>query len=274
MSITNSPKLGISEKNRKILTTLHRETTGPFKADELVDMLDIDIHRIRRLLAHLTKSGWLSRIRPGLYTTVSLDVEYPASWQEDPWIIANKTFSPSYIGGWSACEHWGLTDQIFKETVVISSQSKRRQHITIQGIPFYVKTVRQDRLFGTEVVWRKKTRILVSDPSKTIVDILSDPKIGGGIRHIFGILKAYLKHDRRDDIKLIEYANRFENKAVFKRLGYLLEQTTQNDSSLINKCNEAISPGISLLDPSAPPKGKFVTRWNLRINVVLDGESY
>ncbi|NLE09030.1 MAG: hypothetical protein GX631_07245, partial [Dehalococcoidales bacterium] len=138
MNITNTTKRGISEKNRKILTILHRETTGPFTPQEVVNISGLDISRTRRLLARLAEAGWLSRIRPGLYMTVSLDVEHPASWQEDPWIIANKTFSPSYIGGWSACEHWGLTDQIFKETIVITSRPKRRNQITIQGIPFYV----------------------------------------------------------------------------------------------------------------------------------------
>jgi predicted transcriptional regulator of viral defense system len=274
MNITNTTKRGISEKNRKILTILHRETTGPFTPQEVVNISGLDISRTRRLLARLAEAGWLSRIRPGLYTTVTLDVEHPASWQEDPWIIANKTFSPSYIGGWSACEHWGLTDQIFKETIVITSRPKRRNQITIQGIPFYVKTVRQDRLFGTDVVWRKQTRILVSDPSKTIVDMLNDPKIGGGIRHIFETLKTYLSHERRNDSELIDYAHRYGNKTVFKRLGYLLEVTGLDNTELITECRKAISPGISLLDPDAPEKGKFVRRWNLRLNVALDGESY
>ena len=32
---------------------------------------------------------------------------------EDPLVIAEKLFSPCYVGGWSAAEYWGITEQIF-----------------------------------------------------------------------------------------------------------------------------------------------------------------
>jgi len=261
---------GISEKNRRLLTTLHRGTTGPFTPQEASNILGFDIRRTRRFLAYLADAGWLTRIRRGLYTTVSLDVVEPSTWREDPWIIAAKVFSPFYIGGWSACEHWGLTDQIFKETIVISGKTIRQRHVEIQGIPFYVKIINKDKNFGTETVWRGQTRVLVSDPTRTIVDILDDPDIGGGIRHIADILRTYLSHERRNASLLLEYAHKIDNRTIFKRLGYLLEVMKINDGTIIEACRKEISSGMSLLDPNAPRKGRFVRRWNLRVNVVLD----
>lgn len=269
MDTTNGFTRGISEKNRKILTTLHRGTSGPFTPREAAVVLNLDISRVQRFLAYLANAGWLTRIRRGLYTTVSLDVIEPAAWQEDPWIIAAKVFSPFYIGGWSACEYWGLTDQVFKEIVVISSRTIRLRRTEIQGVPFYIKTVGRDKIFGTETVWRGQTRASVSDPARTIVDILDDPKIGAGIRHITDIIKAYRMHERRDDSLLLEYAHKLGNRAIFKRLGYLLEVMKMDDAALIGACHKAISSGTSLLDPSAPHKGRFVRKWNLRINVAL-----
>ena len=274
MDTTNGFTRGISEKNRKILTTLHRGTSGPFTPREAAVVLNLDISRVQRFLAYLANAGWLTRIRRGLYTTVSLDVIEPAVWQEDPWIIAAKVFSPFYIGGWSACEYWGLTDQVFKEIVVISSRTIRLRRTEIQGVPFYIKTVGRDKIFGTETVWRGQTRASVSDPARTIVDILDDPKIGAGIRHITDIIKAYRMHERRDDSLLLEYAHKLGNRTIFKRLGYLLEVMKMDDAALIGECHKAISAGTSLLDPSAPRKGRFVRKWNLRINVALQaGES-
>lgn len=270
MDITNGFTRGISEKNRKILTALHRGTSGPFTPLEAAVVLKLDINRAQRFLAYLAKAGWLTRIRRGLYTTVSLDVIEPSAWQEDPWIIAAKVFSPFYIGGWSACEYWGLTDQVFKETVVISGRTTRVNRTEIQGVPFYVKTAKKDKIFGTETVWRGQTRAYVSDPARTIVDILDDPKIGGGIRHIADIIKAYTTHERRDDSLLIRYINKLGNRTVFKRLGYLLEVMKLGDVTIIETCHKEISSGTSLLDPSAPRKGRFTRRWNLRINVVLE----
>ena len=261
---------GISEKNRRLLTTLHRSTTGPLTPQEVVNILGFDIRQTRRFLAYLADAGWLTRIRRGLYATVSLEVVEPTNWREDPWIIAAKVFSPFYIGGWSACEHWGLTDQIFKETIVISGKTVRQRHVEIQGAPFYVKVVDKDKIFGTETVWRGRTRIYVSDPTRTIIDLLDAPYIGGGIRHIAEVLKAYLSHEKRNDSLLLEYVRRLGNRTVFKRLGYLLETMKTGEDTLIEDCHKAVSSGISLLDPSAPKRGRFIRRWNLRINVVLD----
>ncbi|MCK4579857.1 MAG: type IV toxin-antitoxin system AbiEi family antitoxin domain-containing protein [Dehalococcoidia bacterium] len=270
MNRTNASPHGISEKNRKILTTLHRGTSGPFTPREAANLLGLDIARAQRFLAYLTAAGWLTRIRRGLYATVPLDVAEPISWREDPWIVAAKVFSPFYIGGWSACEHWGLTDQIFKETVVISGKTIRRRRIEIQGVPFYIRGVDRDKIFGTDTVWRGQTRVFVSDPTRTIVDVLDDPGIGGGIRHVADVLEAYLSHERRNDSLFVEYAHKLGNRTVFKRLGYLLEARKANDVALIKACHEAISSGISLLDPSAPRKGRFVRRWNLCVNIALD----
>jgi predicted transcriptional regulator of viral defense system len=270
MNRTNNFTRGISEKNRKTLTILHRGNSGPFTPREAATLLGLDIRRSQRFLAYLAAAGWLTRIRRGLYATVPLDVSEPTSWREDPWIVAAKVFSPFYIGGWSACEHWGLTDQLFKETVVISGKAIRRRHMEIQGVSFYIKGVDRDKIFGTETVWRGRTRVFVSDPARTLVDILDDTSIGGGIRHIADILKAYLSHERRNDSLLLEYAHKLGNRAVFKRFGYLLETMKVNDMNIIELCRKAMSSGISLLDPNAPRKGRFVRRWNLRVNVSLD----
>lgn len=267
LNITQGTGKGISEKNRRMLGILHREMSGPFTARDAMALLSLDIERTRRFLAYLVERGWLARVRNGLYITVPLDALHPAQWREDPWVVASKVFAPFYIGGWSACEYWNLTEQIFNETVVVSNQRLRRRHVEIQGFHFLIKRVSKDKVFGTSVVWRGRTRVPVSDPTRTIVDILDDPGIGGGMRHITEVLNTYLSNERRDDSRLLEYANRLGNRAVFKRLGYLLETLGVLAPNLINVCAREKSSGIALLDPTAPRKGRILRRWNLQINV-------
>lgn len=270
MAITTTNGRGILEKNRKALSTLHRGTTGPFTPREAAAVLGMDLHGAHRFLAYLASAGWLTRIRRGLYATVTLDVAEPATWREDPWIVAARLFSPAFIGGWSACENWGLTDQVFRETIVITGRRIRVRRLEIQGLPFHLKTVSPDKIFGTETVWRGRTRVAVSDPPRTLVDVLDDPTIGGGIRHVAEIIRSYLSHERRNDSLLLDYAHKLGNRSVFKRLGYLLESMKANDNDLIEACRTSISSGMSLLDPSAPPKGRFMRKWNLRINVTIE----
>lgn len=269
MNNTSGSAKGISERNRQMLGILHREAAGPFRAQEAARLLSLKTERAQRFLAYLADKGWLARIHRGLYVVVPLDAADPAKWREDPWVVASKVFPPFYVGGWSACEHWGLTDQIFRETMVISSRRVRHRQTEIHGFPFHVKVIAPDRVFGTSVVWRGRTRVLVSDPARTVVDILDDPALGGGIRHVAEVLDTYLAGDRRDDSKLLEYTRRLGNRSVFKRLGYLVETLGVHAPTLVAACTKGKSSGISLLDPASPPTGKVLRRWNLRINATV-----
>lgn len=79
-------------------------------------------------------------------------------------------------------------------------------------------------MFGLKPVWRGQVKVSVSDPSRTILDVLNDPLLGGGLRSTVDFLTNYLKSDKRDLDLLIDYADRLGNGAVFKRLGFLLER--------------------------------------------------
>ena len=54
--------------------------------------------------------------------------------------MASRLFGPEcYIGGWSACEHWSLTDQLFLTTVVVTTRRVRSSDTEIQGFSYRVK---------------------------------------------------------------------------------------------------------------------------------------
>ena len=111
---------GVTGRRRKQLLLLHRAFHGPFDALRAAPVLDLDIKRTRRILAALAGSGWLARVRRGWYIGVPIEASAPGEWREDPWVVATTLFSPGYIGGWSAVEHWGLTDQIFNVIYVVA----------------------------------------------------------------------------------------------------------------------------------------------------------
>ncbi len=77
VNITRASAHGISEKNRRLLTSLHRGTSGPFTATEAAASLSVDIDRAQRFLAYLARMGWLTRVRRGLYAAVPLDAVEP-----------------------------------------------------------------------------------------------------------------------------------------------------------------------------------------------------
>ena len=224
------------------------------------------------LLAYLASRSWLSRVRRGLYTAVPLGASSPGDWHEDPWVVAVKTFAPCYIGGWSACEHWELTEQMFRDVVVFTAQSTRSAEKQVQGTTFRLRHRPESLHFGTRAVWRNRTRVAVSDPSRTIADILDSPELGGGIRHVADIIVEYFSGEHTKVRDLVEYLDRLGNRTAFKRLGYILESIGMV-SDIVPLCRERISKGLSALDPTVAQPGRISKRWNLRINVRLNTES-
>ena len=257
---------GVTGRRRKQLMMLHRAFSGPFDAVQAATALGVDLVRTRYLLTNLAHSGWLSRVRKGWYICVPLEASKPREWREDPWIVAAALFSPGYIGGWSAVEHWGLTDQIFNVIYVIAGRKVKPARQTIQGTDFLIRTVPERTLFGTRRVWRQRVPVNVSDPHRTIIDILDVPKAAGGTLHASEVLQTYFESEHADQVKLLQYGDRLGRGTVFKRLGYLTERATLANTDFVEACRSRITKGLSQLDPSGPPNGRIIARWNLRVN--------
>ena len=261
---------GISDKNRKLLEILNRTQKGPFTAVDASSVINLPIKETSLLLTYFTTKEWLARIKRGLYITVPLGAINHKAYKENPWVVADKVFSPCYIGGWSAAEHWGLTEQIFNTVIAVSTRRPQKKNMTIQGTNFIIKYVNKKYFSQTTSAWIDNNKIQISNPSQTIVDILDDPSIGGGIRNIADMIKEYFISEFRNNETLLEYINNKNNKTIYKRLGYLIEARKIDAINIRKICKENISSGYSLLDPSIKDKGTCNNKWQLRINIRVE----
>lgn len=258
---------GVGGRRRAQLAMLHRAFPGPFNAAQAASVLGTEMAPTRRLLAALASGGWLARVRPGWYIAVPLEASEPSQWREDPWIVAGTLFAPSYIGGWSAAEHWELTDQIFSDVYVVAGKKVTPHRQSIQGTDFIIRSVPRRALFGTRRVWRRQVAVDVSDLHRTIIDVLDVPAAAGGGLHAAEVLRAYFERADADPVRLLEYGDRLGRGTVFKRLGYLVERQQLADASFIGACHSRITRGLSWLDPAGPRAGRIVSRWNLRVKI-------
>jgi predicted transcriptional regulator of viral defense system len=119
-------------------------------------------------------------------------------------------------------------------------------------------------MFGLKPIWRGQVKVSVSDPARTIVDMLTDPTLGGGIRSTADMLNVYLRLEDKNPQLLTEYAERLGNGAVFKRLGFLLERLAPGEQGAIAVCLSKLTKGNAKLDPNMGAD-KLVTRWRLWI---------
>jgi predicted transcriptional regulator of viral defense system len=181
-------------------------------------------------------------------------------------VVANEVWNPCYFTGWTAASHWSLTEQVFRTTVLKTAQRVRSSRERLLDSEYLLSHVGGDELeWGLESVWHEEVRLKIADPARTVVDILDEPRLAGGIRHAAEILDTYL--DEHDPLSLVGYGDRLGNRTVFKRLGYLVEALGREELELLAECHDRLSAGIAQLDPDAPPDGPRVPAWSLRANV-------
>ena len=253
---------GLGKSDRIQLAAIIRGTKGAISIGEAASILGVSRIAAAKMLARWASKGWLSRVQRGLYIAVPLESRTADIALDDPWLIADRLYAPCYIGGWSAAEHWDLTEQMFRTIIVMTTRKPRNRSPVVKGTSFMLRTVPAKAMFGLKSVWHGQVKVSISDPSRTILDVLNDPLLGGGLRSSVDFLTNYLQSENRDLKLLVEYAVRLGNGAVFKRMGFLLERLVPDEQEIIDSCRAKMTKGNACLDP-ALASDKLVTRWRL-----------
>lgn len=262
---------GISGKGRIELAAALSQSPRFLTPVNVASALEIDETAAARKLSLWSKSGWVRRVRRGLYIGVPIEAQNPAMWSDDALVVATEVWSPCYFSGWTAARHWSLTEQVFRPTVVKTSNRVRISKTRCLDHDYLVSHIDPKLVdWGLTSEWVDGVRLSFSDPARTVIELLDDPTIGGGIRHTAEILSTYL--DDNDPSALVTYAERFGNKTIFKRLGYLLEVMHKDFPNVISTCQENMSEGFSKLDPGQSKNGRRIARWRLFVNISINQE--
>src|SRR3989338_2086387 len=251
---------------REMLSKLMRESKGIVRIEAVPQILSISRQEAKKLLSRWEAQGWVTRLKRGIYLPLPLEAQSAEQWSEDPWVLATILYEPCYIGGWSASEHWGLTEQLFREVVVFTTRFQRTREKTVLGSKLKIKTIKKEKMFGTTTIWKGQLKTFVSDPSRTIVDLLEDPLVGGGFTQGVEVFKKYMSGEMKNTDKLLSYIQQYGNRAVFKRIGFLCETLFPSETKLIQVAEKRVSKGYSLLDPAGTSTGQYLRKWALRIN--------
>jgi len=245
------------------LATLLRATSGTIRIDDAMKALNSDRVHTAKLLAGWHKQGVIRRVAHGLYVPISPSALGQTQVLEDPWVLVPKLYEPGYIGGWSALEYWELTEQLFRSICVLTNKRTPYGEARYQGVNFYIKYIPEKRLFGTKTIWRGSVKVQISDPYKTVLDIIDDPTLGAGLQHVMDCLSEFKrKHDKKiDRDQLLDYAIQFKNGALFKKLGFLAEKL-KFKTQFIDECAQRLTTGYASLDKRTQ-RNKLITKWRL-----------
>lgn len=259
---------GISGTSRGELALVLAGGRRVVSPEDVATALTIDRTTAAKKLARWCEQGWVRRARRGLYVPVPVDVVDPASWSEDAWVLADAVWTPCYFTGWTAANHWSLTEQVFRTTVLKTNRRVRTSKDRLLDNDFLVSHVHADLMtWGLAPVWRGDRRLLVADRARTVIDALDDTSLIGGARHAAEVVATYLSEHPWST--LIDYGDRLGNSAVFKRLGYIAERGRLVPDDLVAQCASRIAAGVSLLDVNGPRSGLRDPAWGLRINATV-----
>lgn len=242
------------------------------QAREYAPSVELSDSYFRQALHHLANSGWIVRLRKGLY---ALSPTVPGVTPAHEFEIAMALANPAAISHWSALHHHGLTEQAPRKVFVLTTLGSRVPRagsspttragggLRIGETVYQFIQVAPQRFFGTEKAWVGDARVTITNPERTLLDGLCRPQYCGDfaeVLHAFDVLG-----DRLNVERIVAYALEID-AATVKRLGWVLERQGIERERLDRLARFPVK-GYRALDPTGPRKGPCNRRWMIQENL-------
>ena len=160
--------LGLSKNERKLISFFSANEAVIITADDVLIQRQCSRETANQILNRLTKKGWLQRIKRGNYSIVPISSLSATPIVEESWSLATQVFSPAYISGWSAAEHWDLTEQIFNNISLVTQKRQRKSVQKIGGIKCRVWVKKSNHFFGLKTIWFGSNQVQIADPHRLL----------------------------------------------------------------------------------------------------------
>jgi len=252
----------LSEEGKSIFT-IH-------DAREMAPECGIASTYVTESLHHLSNTGWVFRLKKGLY---SISSSFPGAPPTHEFEIATALVHPSAISHWSALHFHGMTEQIPQRVYVTTTKAMNLSRSTnrgqrdasteINGVIYEFIKIKPDRFFGIKDYWVGESKVPITDPERTLLDGLAAPKYFGDWAEIYSAFESHLS--KLELNKMVDYAIKL-GVFIAKRLGWILEKLEVEDS-LLKKLEVVPIKGYRLLDSGGPSKGPYNKRWMLQENL-------
>ena len=236
------------------------------EAGQVASKVGLSAGYLHEGLHHLARSGWIVRLRKGLY---ALSGAVPGASPAHEFEIAMALVKPSAISHWSALSHHGLTEQVPRTVLVLTTarsvpRARGGSHgYLVAGTRYEFIQTKPNRFFGIDEVWVGEARIKMTDPERTLLDGLSAPQYCGGLPEV---LHAFTVRGPKLELKrIIGYALKLD-AATAKRLGWILEHQMRIDAAQLEPLQAVPIKGYRTLDPTGPRHGACDRRWMIQVN--------
>lgn len=216
-----------------------------------------------KIVFRLKRKNILSPIKRGVYLFSPLDAG-PLGRGIDE-LLVPPLYCPKnnyYVGYSTLFNYYGFSEQMF-QTVYILNTSFAKEKI-IGGISFKFLKISNERLYGRKQIEVKGTQVFVSDKERTLIDLLYFNKPVGGILPAAQIFRSIVKKKDCDVKKIIDYACRFPNVTLRKRVGVLLEELGIKESWLRPLAKTVRGTAVGSLGKSR--RGTLNKKWRVLVD--------
>jgi predicted transcriptional regulator of viral defense system len=259
----------VGPQTAHLIAQLHDRGQTLFTLADVKQITGLSPALASSLLHKAVRRGLFSRVRPGLFVIVPVELGSATEFAGNPYLIARSLAagSPYFLSHSTAMEIHRMVTQ--PQLGIFVSSPLRHRSQTLSGTRYRFVLTKENQFFGSLKHWvTKQEAVDVSDLERTVIDGLRQPEYTGGITEVAKGL--WMRRTDMDLQKLVDYALCLKLGAVVRRLGYLLEVYSLGSDQQRLALQNALTPTYALLDPIIPREGRYLSRWRLRLNVARE----
>ena len=263
----SGPQLGNLSSRFFAYVQLKKKDT--VRTGELASILGITKSQELDLLRRLSDSGWIVRLKRGVYL-VPPRIPPGAKYSPGAALILQKLMDKEgakyQICGPTAFNFYGLDDQIPSVTYVYNNRISGSRRIG--NLAFQFIKISDLRLGATNAVrTREGVEVIYSSEARTLMDAVYDWSRFNSLPRGYDWIRQEIKNDLKIASLLVDVTTTYGNQATARRIGYLLE-TLDQPSGIINRLQRRLSDSKALIPwvPGSPAKGKVNRKWGVIVN--------
>jgi predicted transcriptional regulator of viral defense system len=239
------------------------------RTGELALVLGITGSQERDLLRRLSDSGWIVRLKRGVYL---VPPRIPAGGNYSPGVglILQKLMKEQegkyQICGPSAFNFYGFDDQIPSVTYAYNNRISGSR--TIGNLAFQFIRVADVRLGAIDAVrTREGAEVIYSSKARTLMDAVYDWSRFNSLPRGYDWIRQEIKKNLKLASELTGLTAQYGNQATARRIGYLLDTLFQ-PSTIIKQLQRQLSDSKALIPwiPGKSAKGTVNRKWGVIVN--------
>jgi predicted transcriptional regulator of viral defense system len=261
---TNKPRIyntSLSKREVALLAGWERERRVSVTLDDIRSAVGTPI--ARDVASRLVAKKVLQRIGRGRYLVRPLrTMSRPTAPSAAVQAAVLLQGEPYYLGGLWALTFHRLTEQQYV-SVLDAFVSRRHRSRRLGGARLVFHPTGSERLgYGNVASDLEGMSVQLSDPERTLIDLLDFPAMAGGGGEALRVVQRTLP--RVDPAKVVEYATKWARSSTCQRLGVLLERAGVAPRRLtaLHKRVRGTKSVLSM-DPGTPRRGPFNGRWGV-----------